>query len=81
MNASIKIGFAATLFALCMTAAPAHAEALPGYACDEVALGVYQRTLETTTEGVYVYQYVCTEFDWQIYDVTFCDFEGNCSSN
>lgn len=82
MNASIKIGFAATLFALCMTvAAPARADSLPGYTCEESTLGVFQRTMEATSEGFYVYQYVCTEFDWQVYDVTYCDFFGNCSGS
>lgn len=82
MNTSLKIGFASTMLALAMTfSTPARAEVLPGYACDETTLGVYQRTSESTALGDYYYFWGCTEYGWMLYGMTFCDIDGNCMSD
>ena len=82
MKTSIYIGFASTLLALAMTfSAPARADVLPGYDCDESTLGTFQRTTETTSEGSYTYFWGCTEFGWMLYGVSFCDNDGNCYSD
>jgi len=82
MNVSIRIGLAVALLAAAMGHSPAaRAEALPGYACDETTYGAYEWTSETTPAGAFYYFYVCTEYGWTMYGMTYCDNFGNCSSD
>lgn len=82
MTTSLKIGFASTMLALAMTfSAPAHAEVLPGYVCDESTLGAFEITTETTLLGSYTYAWGCTDFGWMLYGFSFCGIDGNCSSD
>lgn len=80
MNTSIKAGIAIAILAFAMTGS-AHAEALPGYECNQSNYGALEWTSEAVTQGTYYYFYGCTESGWMLFATAFCDNEGNCYSD
>jgi hypothetical protein len=82
MNRYGKMGCAIALFGLLMTSSTGiGAAVLPAMECNESTYGAFQLTSEVAPEGTYVYFYGCTEYGWILYGTSFCDNDGNCSSD